>query len=117
MLPCESATTISPAPAARAAAMAAFASSVMSSRNFAYSNPSLPSCSSVTAPATPSMSTEMKMRGPDGGGSGTWAEALAEAIRAARMVVMARIGGVYVRVTIVPCSRPATGCRPTSSPS
>ena len=70
MLPWESATTISPAPAARAAAIAAFASSVISSRKRAYSKPCGESCSPVTTPAMPSMSTEMKMRGPE---AGAWA--------------------------------------------
>ena len=59
MLPCASATTNSVAPASRAPAMAANASAVMYSRNFAYSKPVGLSCSDVTTPPMPSMSTEM----------------------------------------------------------
>ena len=59
MLPCASATTNSVAPASRAPAMAANASAVIYSRNLAYSKPDGLSCSDVTTPPMPSMSTEM----------------------------------------------------------
>src|SRR6266481_4597589 len=57
--PCESLTTISPAPASFAAFTAARVSSVMKWRKRSYSNPAGRSWSAVTPPATPSMSTEM----------------------------------------------------------
>ena len=57
--PCESLTTISPAPISLAARIAASVSFVMKCRNRSYSNPLGPNWSAVTTPATPSMSTEM----------------------------------------------------------
>ena len=58
-LPWESLTRISVAPAALAPSIAARTSAVMNSLNREYSNPSGPSCSGVTAPATPSRSAEI----------------------------------------------------------
>src|SRR5580704_8787601 len=57
--PCESLTTISPAPASFAARTAASVSSVIKCRKRSYSNPLGSSWSAVTVPATPSMSTEI----------------------------------------------------------
>ena len=58
-LPCESLTTISVAPAAKAASIAEFTSCVMNSRNRWYSNPCGLSWSPVTTPVIPSMSAEI----------------------------------------------------------
>ena len=58
-MPCESETTNSVAPAARAPSIAASVSFVMKARKRSYSKPGGPSWSFVTTPAMPSMSTEM----------------------------------------------------------
>src|SRR5688572_18317857 len=60
-LPCESATTISVAPAANAASIAVFTSWVINSRNRWYSKPCGDSCSPVTTPTTPSMSADINI--------------------------------------------------------
>jgi len=57
-LPCESETTNSVAPAARAPSIAARTSLVMKVRNLSYSKLVGPSWSELTTPATPSMSAE-----------------------------------------------------------
>ncbi len=63
MLPCESLTTISPAPASSRPAMTAFTSSAIQRRAAVYSGEVLFTCSEATIPQMPSMSTDTNTLG------------------------------------------------------
>ena len=97
--PWESATTISVAPAARAASMAALTSFVMNWRKSWYSKPVGPSWSLVTAPTTPSMSAEMCTFSP------SWALASAgwsvTAERASSAAVTVSLIQLFFRVSLM----------------